>query len=976
LVQIVDLASLGSRGVKILGNEDYKQLAWRITGAGDVNQDGIGDFVMSALYTNDGEESGGAYVIFGKAGGLGTIDIDDLDPAQGFFVQGPADGHLIGDVLTPAGDFNGDGFDDWLIGSPRDSNYAGRSYLVFGRAAGLGTLDLATLAATDGFAITNNVPQDWAGSGLSSAGDINHDGYDDIIVGNVTNRAYVIFGKASGFDTIELNAFDPSDGFIIEGDGANDMAGAGATDVGDFNGDGIDDFAIGAVIANKAYIIFGKEAAWTDLDLGDLAAADGLVISQGSSTDTFGYDLASAGDINGDGFEDLLVGTNNGRAYLIFGRASGSPALELSSLGSAGFLIQGGDFDSFGSAVGSAGDVNGDGFDDMLIGALGDSRGGHYAGGAYVVYGKASGFSTIDVATMSDAEGYFIQGEGKDAFVGARLKESADVNGDGFSDVLLGTARNSEGGLYAGAAYVVYGTVPTADVVRVGTVAGQILAGGTGNDMLDGREGDDELYGNGGNDLLDGGLGADEMRGGLGNDTYVVDDAGDKVVENAGAGTDAVRTGLAVYSLAALANVENIIGISATGQTLTGNSAGNRIAGGAGNDNIHLWVGGGNDTALGNAGNDNFFFGSKLTVADTVRGGAGVDTIVIQGNYNLTLTNLVTEIENISLLAGSNVNFGEPGTNLYDYVLTTHDSNFAAGVQARINGSALLAGEDFTFNGSAETNASFVVYGGKGKDTLTGGLGNDIFFYAEERFASGDTVNGGAGYDGMFLRGNYTIDFNAPGYTGLFTNIENLTLTSATDERYARGGGAEFDYNLVLSDAIVGAGQALTISGALLMASETMILDASLESNGTLRLFGGQAADTLKGGALADLLHGNLGADTLSGGGGADAFRYQDVAESNSASTDQILDFTPGTDRIELDRIDANSFAAGNQAFTWIGSSAFGATGAASAGQLRAYQSGGTWFVEGDVNGDGAADLVIALTLQGPTPLGAGDFIL
>jgi hypothetical protein len=72
---------------------------------------------------------------------------------------------------------------------------------------------------------------------------------------------------------------------------------------------------------------------------------------------------------------------------------------------------------------------------------------------------------------------------------------------------------------------------------------------------------------------------------------------------------------------------------------------------------------------------------------------------------------------------------------------------------------------------------------------LTGGLGNDIFFFADGRFADGDTVNGGSGYDGMFLRGNYTIDFTALGYTGLFTSIENLTLTSATDERYARGGG-------------------------------------------------------------------------------------------------------------------------------------------------------------------------------------------
>ena len=212
--------------------------------------------------------------------------------------------------------------------------------------------------------------------------------------------------------------------------------------------------------------------------------------------------------------------------------------------------------------------------------------------------------------------------------------------------------------------------------------------------------------------------------------------------------------------------------------------------------------------------------------------------------------------------------FGEPGTNRYDYVLTTHDSNFAAEVQARINGAALLEGEDFTFNGSAETNASFVVYGGKGRDTLLGGLGNDIFFYAEERFASRRYSERWRGYDGMFLRGNYTIDFNAPGYTGLFTNIENLTLTSATDERYARGGGTEFDYNLVLSNAIVNAGQTLTVSGALLMATETMILDASQDTDGIVRLFGGASNDTLKGGALADLFHGAWGRTRLAAAAG------------------------------------------------------------------------------------------------------------
>ncbi|MET1110906.1 MAG: M10 family metallopeptidase C-terminal domain-containing protein [Allosphingosinicella sp.] len=506
-----------------------------------------------------------------------------------------------------------------------------------------------------------------------------------------------------------------------------------------------------------------------------------------------------------------------------------------------------------------------------------------------------------------------------------------------------------------------------------GTPCADMLGGLDGSDVLHGIEGSDVLDGGSGDDLLDGGAGADTLRGGSGNDIYIVDDAGDSVEEVEAAEVDEIRTALAVFSLATRPNVENLTGTSAIRQTLTGNAADNVVTAGAGDDILHLW-GGGNDTVLAGAGGDNIFFGSTLTGADIVNGGAGTDTLVVQGDYasGLVLGPNVTQIENVSILAGSNTAFGESGTNRYDYVLITNNANFAAGVQARINGSALLAGEDFTFDGSAETDASFVVYGGKGKDTLTGGLGNDIFFYAEERFASGDTVDGGAGYDGMFLRGNYTIDFNAPGYTGLFTNIENLTLTSATDERYARGGGSEFDYDLILSNAIIGAGQVLTISGTLLMATETMIVDAGQETDGVVRFFSGRGDDRLKGGGQADLLHGNLGADTLTGGGGADTFRYDSTAESNTATMDQVLDFTPGTDKIDLSRIDANTLAAGDQGFTWIGSAAFSGT----AGQLRVYQSGATWFLEGDVNGDGAADLVVALTLSGTASLGAGDFLL
>ena len=504
----------------------------------------------------------------------------------------------------------------------------------------------------------------------------------------------------------------------------------------------------------------------------------------------------------------------------------------------------------------------------------------------------------------------------------------------------------------------------------VGTAGNDNLQGTGDADHMSGGEGDDELRGEAGDDQLDGGPGADRMYGGPGNDLYVVDNGGDLVVEMAGEGFDEVRTALASYSLASLPNIENLTGIAPTGQSLTGNSRANFIQGGPGNDLFYLTYGG-DDRVFGGPGNDSFIFASAFTPADIVNGGSGIDTLVVQGNVNLTMNATVTQIENISILAGDNRNFGEPGTNRYSYSLTVNDANFAAGVQARINASALLPGEAFSFNGSFERDASFLVYGGRGQDTLKGGPGNDIFVFGEQRFAAGDTVDGGPGYDGLFLRGNYQFDFNVPGYGHAIVGVENITLLSAMDERYGRG-GTEFDYRLTLSDALAGIGRALTVSGALLTASETMVVNGRLESDASLHLIGGASDDELIGGAKGDLLHGNKGADMLTGGGGADLFRYQSIADSHAGSSDRILDFTPSSDRIELSRIDANSLVADDQAFAWIGSAAFSGV----AGELRAWQSAGIWYVEGDVNGDSIADLVIALTVQGPTPLGPGDFLL
>jgi len=150
----------------------------------------------------------------------------------------------------------------------------------------------------------------------------------------------------------------------------------------------------------------------------------------------------------------------------------------------------------------------------------------------------------------------------------------------------------------------------------------------------------------------------------------------------------------------------------------------------------------------------------------------------------------------------------------------------------------------------------------------------------------------------------------------------------------------------------------------------------SAEDDGSFRVFGGRGDDTITGSQNGDIIAGNAGADQLTGGGGGDAFRYVATLDSAPGAADHILDFTPGTDWIDLSRIDADTHAGGNQAFHWIGDSNFTGAQAASAGELRAYQSGNSWFVEGDSDGNGAADFVIEVTVLGPTPLEPGNFLL
>jgi Ca2+-binding RTX toxin-like protein len=480
-----------------------------------------------------------------------------------------------------------------------------------------------------------------------------------------------------------------------------------------------------------------------------------------------------------------------------------------------------------------------------------------------------------------------------------------------------------------------------------------------------------------GPDLLDGGTGADRLAGGLGDDIYLVDHAGDQVIEREDEGHDFVYAYVAAYTLAA--GVEDLGGYVEFAQSLRGNSLDNSVWSWKGNDTLDL-SDGGKDAASSGPGNDVVYFGAAFGPGDSANGGEGRDALVLQGNVTLVLGNYQLDgFEAISLQSGANAKFGDTDNNFYDFDITMADGNVTAGQQLIVNAQSLRAGEDFTFDGSAETDGKFLVYGGHGVDDLTGGDGVDIFFFEGRRWGAEDRVDGRAGRDALVISGGDGLTHIEFGADSL-TNIESISVNN----RYATDPSQKPSYELVLHDGNVTPGGTLVVNGSSIAgAGQFVSVDGRGVQSGALilfggggqdALFGGGGHDTLTGGDGADTLLGGGGADALSGGAGADTFRYDSASDSMPGLSDLIGDFQTGTDRIDLGRIDANSHAAGDQVFTWIGSGAFAGGGAASAGELRLIETDGYQRIEGDTDGDGNADFVI-LFQTGTEPLVQGDFL-
>ena len=288
------------------------------------------------------------------------------------------------------------------------------------------------------------------GWSVSTAGDVNGDGYSDVIVGarNYDNgqsgegRAYVYHGSASGLSA--------SAAWTAESDQADAHFGCSVSTAGDVNGDGYSDVIVGAfgydngeTDEGRAYVYHGSASG--------LSASASWTAESDQAGAWFGWSVSTAGDVNGDGYSDVIVGaelydngeTDEGRAYVYHGSASGLSA-------SAAWTAESDQASaSFGCSVSTAGDVNGDGYSDVIVGAKYYDNGETGEGRAYVYHGSASGLSASADWTAESDQG--------DAFYGCSVSTAGDVNGDGYSDVIVGAYCYDNGEYNEGRAFVYYG---------------------------------------------------------------------------------------------------------------------------------------------------------------------------------------------------------------------------------------------------------------------------------------------------------------------------------------------------------------------------------------------------------------------------------------------------------------------------------------------------------------------------------------
>jgi Ca2+-binding RTX toxin-like protein len=775
--------------------------------------------------------------------------------------------------VTTIGDLNGDGVAEIVTGVPGNGDQeigGGRVYIEMGLAGGDASIklgDTLTSIRLDGAAVDDHV-----GVAVAAVADQDGNGLQDLLTGAPqadrdgnadAGVAYLFFTPSSpdSTDLRDLQDVESGEGYAIFGEAAGDLAGYALAGIADLNGDGRADLLVGApgsdaggAEGGAAYVLWGK-ADDTPVQLTDIAAGTGGFRIAGMEGEQAGSALAALGDLNGDGKAEILVGAPGadggaGAAYVVFGKDS-TAEVDLSAVaaGVGGYRITGmSTGEAAGMRLAALGDVNGDGRGDMLIGSTGL---------AYVVFGKADTAEVSLAVVANGLGGFAILPESWGDLDDIAVAGGGDLNRDGINDIVIGASRNGEGGLDAGAVYVVWGG-------GSGTVDLAMVAEGAGGAKVVGSAGSFT-----GSSVAI----APDLDG---------DGAADLVIGSPGAALEQVSI---LYAPDNWQPDDNVYGTN--GDDLLGAGSGSRHLVGEGDDSIYAFVGA--DSISAGGGNDLLDGGAD---ADTMRGGAGDDVYYVDVAGDVVLEEagggadtvdagvsytLDDEVEALRLSAAGLVGTGNAGDN---QLLGSTGGDTLEGAE----GADMLAGD--AGNDSLD--------GGTGADSMAGGAGNDAYalddagdVIEEAPGAGADTVVAsietalGANLEVLVLAGGAHAGSGHDGANTLVGSAgdDSLNGLGGGDSLVGNGGDDRLDGGTGADSMAGGAGNDLYLVDNL--------LDRAIEAAGggadtvisAVDFTLGTEVEALvltepghmgTGNALGNAITGTAGADTLDGAGGAD----------------------------------------------------------------------------------------------------------